>query len=178
MTTTPSSSAMTASPGATTVPAMQTGTFTDPAVALTVPWALTDRDHTGNRARVIAATSRTPVVVTRPRTSRAASAVVISSPTKPSPDGDVVVMTSTSPGLACSTATWIMRLPPGQHSTVTAVPAIRAPGQTGRSHEPSRPVRPAASCTVATPRAPSSATTAGSARGGSTITTGLTPGPR
>ncbi len=78
---TPSSSAITASPGVTIVPAMLTGRFTVPAVALTVPWALTCRDQTGKPDLVIAATSRTPVVVTRPCTWRAASAVVISSPT-------------------------------------------------------------------------------------------------
>ena len=44
--------------------------------------------------------------------------------------------TSTSPGRHCSTATWIIRLSPGQHSTVTAVPPIRAPGQAGRNSGP------------------------------------------
>ena len=178
MQTTPSSSATTASPGRITVPAMLTGLFTAPPIALPVPCALTNWDQTGKRAAVIGATSRTPVVVTSPRTPRAASEVVISSPTKPSLDGEVVVTTSRSPGRACSIATCSMRLSPGPHSTVSAVPAARAPGQAGRRAVPSRPVLPAASCTVATPSSPSSSTTPGSARGGSTITTGFTPAPR
>jgi hypothetical protein len=40
----------------------------------------------------------------RPRTPRAASEVASSSPNAPSEQGDVVVMTMMSPGLACSTA--------------------------------------------------------------------------
>ena len=134
--TTPSSSATTASPGRITVPAMLTGVFTAPAIALPVPWALTNRDQTGKRAAVMAATSRTPVVVTSPLTPRAASEVVISSPAKPSPDGDVVVTTSRSPGRACSMAACSMRLSPGPHSTVSAVPAARArPGRPERGAE-------------------------------------------
>ena len=58
----------------------------------------------------------------RPRTPRLTSEVASSSPNAPSLLGDVVVMTMMSPGLACSTAAWIIRLSPGQHSTVSAVP--------------------------------------------------------
>ncbi len=64
---------------------------------------------------------------------------MISSPTNPSLDGEVVVTTSRSPGRACSMAACTMRLSPGPHSTVSAVPAARAPGQAGRSAVPSRP---------------------------------------
>ena len=41
-------------------------------------------------------------------------------------------MTSTSPSVHCSTATWTIQLSPGGRLTVTAVPAIRAlAGETG-----------------------------------------------
>src|SRR5215470_12592977 len=46
-TTTPSSSAITASPGITLTPARTTGTFTEPSAAFTVPLAEIARDHTG-----------------------------------------------------------------------------------------------------------------------------------
>ncbi len=71
--------------------------------------------------------SRTPPVVTRPRTPRCCSWVANSSPNEPSSDGETVVTTRMSPGCVCSIAAWIMRLSPGQHSTVTAEPATRAP---------------------------------------------------
>ena len=58
--------------------------------------------------------------------------VTTTSPNAPSVFGEVVVITMTSPGLACSTAAWIIRLSPDQHSTVSAVPAIRAPCWFGR----------------------------------------------
>ena len=67
-----------------------------------------------------------------PRTPRAASEVASSSPNAPSQDGDVVVITMRSPGWACSTAAWIIRLSPGQQTTVSATPAIRAPCWFGR----------------------------------------------
>ena len=72
----------------------------------------------------------------RPRTPWLTSEVASSSPNAPSPFGDVVVMTMMSPGLACSTAAWIIRLSPGQHSTVSAVPAMRAPCWFGRMSGP------------------------------------------
>ena len=112
------------------------GTLTAPAVAFTVPWALTARDHTGNRMLRRSATSRTPQPSTTPRTPRRWSAVANSSPNSPSVEGEFVATTRTSPGRHCSTATWIIRLSPGQHSTVTAVPPMRAPGQAGRSSGP------------------------------------------
>ena len=60
----------------------------------------------------------------------------------------MVVTTRTSPGRHCSIAAWIIRLSPGQFSTVTAEPAIRAPSWIGRSAAPTQPSRPIASCTV------------------------------
>src|SRR5512133_3982504 len=60
--------------------------------------------------------------MTSPRTPRAASEVASSSPNIPSVHGEVVVTTSRSPPWHCSTAAWIMRLSPGQHSAVTAGP--------------------------------------------------------
>src|SRR5690606_1651295 len=133
---TPSSSARIASPGRTTWPPIVTGTFTEPGVAFTVPWALTAADHTGKPIACSSATSRTPASITRPRTPLCCRAVANSSPNIPSVDGDVVATTSTSPGRHCSTATWIIRLSPGHDSTVTAVPPIRDPRCTGRMDGP------------------------------------------
>ena len=100
------------------------------------------------------ATSRTPASMTRPRTPRAASEVASSSPNIPSVHGEAVVTTSRSPAWHCSTAAWIMRLSPGQHSAVTAVPPVRVPSWIGRRPGPRYPARPIASCTVATPSRP------------------------
>ena len=78
---TPSSSATTTSPGLHRRPRRRsTGTLTDPGVALTVPCAWTALDHTGKPIERRSATSRTPVVVTRPRTPRTCSAVAMRSP--------------------------------------------------------------------------------------------------
>ena len=126
-TMTPSSSATIASPGQIRCPPMLTGTLTAPAVALTVPCAETAAQKTGKPIACSSATSRTPPVVTRPRTPRCCSDVPSSSPNAPSVFGDVVVTTRMSPGRHCSTAAWIIRLSPGQHRTVTAVPPVRAP---------------------------------------------------
>ena len=94
----------------------------------------------------------------------ACSAVANSSPNIPSVRGEVVVTTRMSPAPHCSTAAWIIRLSPGQHSTVTAVPAIRAPGWIGRGLRAERGrCGPCASCTVATPKPASASTSAASA---------------
>src|SRR6185312_9569072 len=164
MTQTPSSSATTTSPGLTIWPAQHTVRFTEPGDALTVPCACTARLHTGKPIARRSATSRTPASMTRPAQPRWASEVAISSPTMPSVDRDVVVTTRTSPGATISTAACTIRLSPGGQDTVTAGPAIRVPSWTGRMPGPSSPVRPAASCTVATPAWRSAAITAGSAR--------------
>lgn len=113
--------------------------------------------------------------MTRPRTPRWRSAVAKSSPKRPSRDGEVVVTTRTSPSRHCSTAAWIIRLSPGQHSAVTAVPPIRAPSWIGRRSGPSRPLRPSASWTVATPYSASRVTCPASARGGFVTITGFMP---
>ena len=102
--------------------------------------------------------------MTRPRTPRAASEVASSSPNIPSVHGEVVVTTRRSPARHCSTAAWIIRLSPGQHSAVTAVPPVRAPSWIGRRPGPRYPDRPIASCTVATPSSASWSTTPRSAR--------------
>ena len=47
--------------------------------------------------------------------------------------------TSRSPAWHCSTAAWIMRLSPGQHSAVTAVPPVRVPSWIGRRPGPEVP---------------------------------------
>ena len=76
--------------------------------------------------------SRSPAPMTSPRTPCAASEVASSSPKAPSLLGETVVTTMMSPGRACSTAAWIIRLSPGQQITVSAVPAMRAPCWLGR----------------------------------------------
>jgi 4-hydroxy-4-methyl-2-oxoglutarate aldolase len=60
--------------------------------------------------------------------SRAVSDVASSSPNMPSVLSVVQPTTRTSPFWHCSTATWIIQLSPGCASTVTALPAIAAPG--------------------------------------------------
>ena len=67
-TTTPSLSATITSPGFTTAPAQTTGTFTDPAVALTVPCAEMAFAQTGKFIAVRSAVSRTPASMIRPTT--------------------------------------------------------------------------------------------------------------
>ena len=106
--------------------------MTGPGVALTVPCADTAAQNTGKFIACSSATSRTPPVVTRPRTPRYRSAVASSSPNAPSVPGEVVVTKRMSPGRHCSTAAWIIRLSPGQQTTVTAVPPTREPRWTGR----------------------------------------------
>lgn len=150
-TTTPSSSATITSPGRITWPSTAIGTLTEPPVALTVPWADTARDQAAKPMSRSSWVSRMPALMTMPRTPRRWSAVANSSPNRPSVHGEVVVTTRTSPSPHCSTAAWIIRLSPGQLSTVTAVPATRTPCWTGRIPGPSSPVRPMASLTVATP---------------------------
>ena len=122
-----SSSARITSPGRITSPAMTIGTLTLPPVAFTVPCAETAADHAGKPISRSSAVSRMPQFVTMPRTPRCLSAVANSSPNIPSVDGEVVVTTRMSPSPHCSTAAWIIRLSPGQDSTVTAVPAMRVP---------------------------------------------------
>src|SRR5688572_3014889 len=104
------------------------GTFTDPAVALTVPCADTAFDHTGNSIFVKSATSRTPASMIKPTTPWARAETARSSPNIPSVDSDVVDTTRMSPGRQTSIAAWIIRLSPGAHNTVTALPAARAAG--------------------------------------------------
>ncbi len=55
-------------------------------------------------------------------------------------------------------------LSPGATLTVTALPAIEAPGQIGRMYDAMSPVRPSASCTVATPRSANGAILSSDAR--------------
>src|SRR5262245_54850291 len=162
--TTPSSSAQITSPGEITIPPSTTGTLTDPAVALTVPWHETWRDHTGKPSWRSSAVSRTPASTTSARTPRAITEVASSSPNMPCEDGAVLVTTRTSPSSHTSTAAWIIRLSPGWLDTVTAVPATRTPCWIGRMSAPTNPRRPIASWTVAVPASPSEATTARSGR--------------
>ncbi|AKJ15142.1 hypothetical protein ABB07_35305 [Streptomyces incarnatus] len=115
--------------------------------------------------------------MTRPRTPRRFSAVANSSPNIPSVDGEVVVTTRMSPAPHCSTAAWIIRLSPGQDSTVTAVPATRTPCWTGRSRAGRSRVRSMASCTVATPYPARASTSFASALGGPVTITPLMPAP-
>ena len=56
------------STGKSLVPAHTTGTFTEPAVAFTVPCAETAFDHTGNCISVRSLTSRTPASMINPTT--------------------------------------------------------------------------------------------------------------
>jgi hypothetical protein len=71
--------------------------------------------------------SRQPASITRPRTPRPqrggeqlAEVPVVAR--------EVGATTRMSPSWHCSTATWIIQLSPGGTLTVTAVPAIAAPG--------------------------------------------------
>src|SRR5262245_43762855 len=68
-------------------PPMLTEVLTAPGVALTVPCADTAAQNTGKFIACSSATSRTPPVVTRPRTPRYRSAVASSSPNAPSVPG-------------------------------------------------------------------------------------------
>ena len=131
---------------------------------MTVPAAETHRDQTGNRICASSLTSRQPASMTSPRTPRAASAVASSSPKYPSSQRDVGATTRTSPSAHCSTATWIIQLSPGGTLTVTAVPEIRGPAYTGLRYGASRPLRPWASCVVATPNSANASAAARSAR--------------
>ena len=79
-TTTPSSSAMMASPGSTRAPAQIMGTLTAPRLAFTVPCANTALLQTGNFMSVRLAISRTPASITSPLTPRAISEVASRSP--------------------------------------------------------------------------------------------------
>ena len=66
--------------------------------------------------------------MTRPTTPCARADTASSSPNIPSVDSDVVVTTRMSPGSQTSIAAWIIRLSPGAHETVTALPAALAVG--------------------------------------------------
>src|SRR5258707_10211483 len=93
---------------------MPIGTWTAPAVALTVPCAETAAQNTGKFIACSSATSRTPPVVTSPRTPRRCSAVASSSPTEPSVLAEVVVTTA-----SCTVAT------PNDASSSTAARSAR-----------------------------------------------------
>src|SRR5215470_13369699 len=162
--TTPSSSATTTSPGLTATPAHTTGTFTEPMLALTVPLAEIARDQSGNFISLISRASRQPMSSTTPRAPRARIEVASNSPNAPSVHSLEQATISTSPGFRTSAATWIIQLSPGWQSAVAALPAMRAPRHSGRMYGCIRPVRPWASCTVATPRRSSVAIVALSAR--------------
>ena len=126
-TTTPSSSATTTSPGVTSAPAHTTGTFTEPSVALTVPFDEIARLHTGKFISASTRTSRTPPSMISARAPRALKLVASRSPKKPSVDSVVTPATTMSPGWICSAATCSIQLSPGCSRTVTAVPLVCAP---------------------------------------------------
>ncbi len=65
--------------------------------------------------------------------------------------GSRLVSTRMSPGLACATAACTMLLSPEAHSAIRAGPATREPGTSWVNGTSTTPIRPAASCTVATP---------------------------
>src|SRR6478752_1045728 len=153
-TTTPSSSATITSPGLMLTPAHTTGTLTEPTLALTVPLAEIARDHTGNFISLISAASRQPMSRITPFAPSALSEVASSSPKPPSLFSLEQATTRMSPFFSTSQATWIIQLSPGWQSAVIALPAMRAPRQTGRMYGCISPIRPCASCTVATPWRP------------------------
>ncbi len=97
-------------------------------MAFTVPCELTARLQIGNFISVKGATSRHPASMISPFTPRARSEVASSSPKYPSVQNDVGATTRMLPGVHTSTATWIIRLSPGGSDTVTAGPAMAAPG--------------------------------------------------
>jgi hypothetical protein len=68
--------------------------------------------------------------------------------------GAVGASTMMSPSRSCSMATWIIQLSPGGAEIVTALPAMARSCWIGRIRADMRPVRPCASCTVATPARP------------------------
>ena len=81
----------------------------------------------------------------------ARACVASNSPTNATGAGSALVSTRTSPGRACATSACTIVLSPGAQSAVRAGPATRDPGTTRVSGRSTIPVRPAASCTVATP---------------------------
>src|ERR1035437_2446703 len=127
-TTTPSRSPTMTSPGRTSAPAQTTSTLTQPAVALTVPWAEMAFAQTGKFMAVSSLVSRTPASMANPTTPCARQLSPSNSPNMPSSDSEVVATTKTSPGATTSMAAWIIRLSPGWHHTVTALPDKRALG--------------------------------------------------
>src|ERR1022692_2916047 len=159
-TTTPSSSATITSPGRTYTPAQTMGVWTFPGVSFTVPLAEIAFDQTGKPISVSVTTSRVPTSRTPPLTPCACRLVASRSPRYPSSHGLVGVTTRMSPGCACSTAMWIDQLSPGATSQVSALPATRTGRKIGRMSARSSPVRPWASCTVATPAFARPSTTA------------------
>ena len=79
-TQTPSSSATITSPGLMACAAQITGTFTEPRLALMVPWAYTHLLHTGKSMSFSVAMSRTPASMISACTPRACSEVASRSP--------------------------------------------------------------------------------------------------
>jgi hypothetical protein len=90
------------------------------------------RDQTGKRISVKVLTSRQPASMTSPTTPHTVTEVASRSPNMPSVLSEVHATSSTSPLRHCSIATCSIQLSPGWASTVTALPAICAPGQIGR----------------------------------------------
>ena len=163
---TPSSSATITSPGLTSAPPHTTGTLTLPSVSLTVPCADTrlrpDREaHRGQLAHVAHAGVDDRARARRARRARSPAARRNSR----RPNTRWARRPGCRPAWHCSTATWIIQLSAGATLTVTAEPAMRAPAvDRAAASGASRPVRPCASCTVATPQRARPSTTAGSAR--------------
>ena len=143
----------------------RSGSARSPASPSPCPGRRSPSTRPGSPSRSASATSRTPASMTSPRTPWARRLAASRSPTYPSSHGLVGVTTSRSPGCACSTATWIDQLSPGATSQVSALPATRAGRKIGRMSRRSSPVRPWASCTVATPASARPSTTSRSVRG-------------
>ena len=124
---TPSSSATTTSPGFTITPPSTTGTLTDPAVALTVPCALTCASPDGEPHRAQFGHVAHAAGGDEARTPRTCSGVAISSPMNPvRRDRSTGTTTITSPACGLLDRGVDHQVVAGRGtSTVTALPAMR-----------------------------------------------------
>ena len=164
ITTTPSASPTTRSPGCTVAPAADTGRFTRPATLLVGPQGFKPAAKIGNVPFANSCESRTAPSMTNPAMPVACACVAMISPISAQLWSPLPSTTITSPGLATARAAWMARLSPGRTSTVTAGPATFMVGASGLTRQFKVPRRPATSARMAAWKRAAASTNAGETR--------------
>lgn len=149
ITTTPSASPTTRSPGWTVAPPAEMGWLMRPGTYLVGPAGLKPALNTGKPRSSNSSLSRIAPSTITPASPSFLQALSISVPISAAVWSPLPSITSTSPGWARAMAAWIMRLSPGRTSTVKAGPATFMSWCTGATRPCMVPRRPATSARMA-----------------------------